>query len=71
MISFTRYCLLMVSEIKGANLSPRDYDDMKEFRVTNPHLHLCTFCSHKPDCQLAVPNTMVSSCRKFMVGILK
>ena len=71
MINFSRYSMLMVAEINGANLSPRDYDDMKEFRQSNPHLHLCTFCSHKSDCRLAVPNTMVASCRKFMIGILK
>ncbi len=71
MINFTRYCMLMVAEINGASLSPGDYGDMKAFRQSNPHLHLCTFCSHKPDCRLAVPNTMVSSCRKFKIGILK
>ena len=71
MINFSRYVVLMMAEFKGADLSPKDYDEMVDFRRANNSLHLCMFCSHKSACKLAVPSTKVVSCRKFNVGIIK
>lgn len=65
MLTFREYHRLMVAEFKGADLSPTDYEHMKEFRVTFPDLHLCSICANKQNCSLPVPTAKVVSCRRF------